>query len=469
MLPSDEEAGGVSNERKGLRGRIVSGAQWAIVASFTSAVLTIGENSLLARSLTAEQLGAYYLLFSVVSISATLGVLGLPPVAVRLVATALSNQSRGLDTLIQHIVRLVCVGLLVASLAGGAAVLFFKVGGEFTDGSLSQFVGIILWVFSVGLLRLYAELLRGFHDIRLASLFAKPVQSLFLVGYLCVGLFFLEEVTVVNVMWASALCSALALTLAAYAVRGKNKSQVPGQSDSCGTTYGGLLARSGPLVMNALVTQVLAQVVLWILSATDGDAAVAIYGVSVRLVALLALPLALVNSIVSPSIAELYSKQRTSDLQWMLGTTATAALLLVAPAFVVILVFPEFIIKIVFGVRYADTAANCARILAAGWLVSSIAGSSSLTLVMTGHEKARMWAGVAGGVTTMIVGMVLIPFWGPEGAAWATSSGLISLNLGTWYLSLRQVGVATNATFVGPQKIVQTVREVLKERRRKNK
>jgi hypothetical protein len=75
-----------------LRRRLLSGSAWASGGRIGGAMLGIVTNGLLARLLSPQELGAYFLALSIVSLGAVLGSMGLPKTVVRLVA-----ENMGLD------------------------------------------------------------------------------------------------------------------------------------------------------------------------------------------------------------------------------------------------------------------------------------------------------------------------------------------------------------------------------------
>src|SRR5918999_5247938 len=69
-----------------LRRRLVSGSAWASGGRIGGAMLGIVTNGLLARMLSPQEFGAYFLTLSIVSLGAVIGSLGLPKTVVRFVA-----------------------------------------------------------------------------------------------------------------------------------------------------------------------------------------------------------------------------------------------------------------------------------------------------------------------------------------------------------------------------------------------
>ena len=68
-------------------------------------------------------------------------------------------------------------------------------------------------------------------------------------------------------------------------------------------------------------------------------------------------------------------------------------------------------------------------ILCVGRLIHAAAGSVGLLLNMTGNERFTFISNVAGTGLNVVLNALLIPRWGVEGAALATTSTTILMNI----------------------------------------
>ena len=145
--------------------------------------------------------------------------------------------------------------------------------------------------------------------------------------------------------------------------------------------YGQILRVAWPLAVSNFVSIALVQTSFWVVAAFRPETEVAVYGAAWRLIALVVVPLLIVNTVVSPLVAESYAQGRTETLQMVLRSTATAA---GVPALVVLLGFILFggpILGIVFGDYYRQGA------LLLMTLVSS--ANSTSRLMSSDSEKKR--------------------------------------------------------------------------------
>ena len=216
---------------------------------------------LLARLLSPQDLGAYFLAMSVVITGATVGSLGINHVAVRFVA-----ESMGLNQYLRarHIVgKIVRIGVLGA-LAAAAIYLAF---GDFLGNSvfhvpaLASATGLLaLWIAMVALQGILADILRGFQDIRLATIFSGPTTG---IGngpatgmLLAVCLFVLwlvsSRVSLTTVVFLAAASAGLCALLASWFVADKVVS-LPQQGDKDVIETRQLLHVAWPLLLTSLV------------------------------------------------------------------------------------------------------------------------------------------------------------------------------------------------------------------------
>ena len=82
----------------------------------------------------------------------------------------------------------------------------------------------------------------------------------------------------------------------------------------------------------------------------------------------------------------------------------------------------------IFGPEFLP-AAPALAVLAIGQLVNAGSGSVGSLLTMTGHERDAAVGFGLSAVMNVALNVLLIPLWGPLGAAVATASSLIAWNV----------------------------------------
>ncbi len=160
-----------------LRSRLLSGGAWALSGRIVTALIGLATYALLSRLLARAELGFYWLAYSIVLFGGTVGTMGLNNAVVRLVAERLSlnatAQVRRLVKLVFGLGLFGALGIGVAYwLAGNAAVT--KIAKFPHDSAVGALISG--WILFTVLQQLVAETFRGFHEIRLATIFGGLSQ-----------------------------------------------------------------------------------------------------------------------------------------------------------------------------------------------------------------------------------------------------------------------------------------------------
>lgn len=420
----------------------LSGGVWAFGGRATGTILSVGINALLARLLSPDDLGTYFLAFSLVTALVLVAQVGSKQAMVRLVAAATGRgeggRARGAARAVMIVGTMGTIAVGVA-LGGGGAALVSSVFDA--PAFASAWVPLALWVAVVALYELANEGHRAVGDIRAAVLFSWVVGNVVVLVVLGVLFLFGARLDFRAAAWVSVAGGGTALTLAcswlARRFRKWRAEPVPLRS---------VLGISTPLLVTHLALFVIGQSGLWIMGILRPEEEVALYGAAFRLVTLVKMPLLIVNAVVPPFIAAHYARGETQTLETVLRTASTAAAM---PALVVLGMFAlsgGSVLGIVYGPAYAE-AASILGILSLGQAFVVWSGSADLTLMLTGHQ-------VPMALTTILSGSV-----GVGGAVWAgarwggvgvAGASLVAMGLQSFamvVLARRLVGVRTAASF----------------------
>jgi O-antigen/teichoic acid export membrane protein len=318
-----------------LRRRLLSGSTWALGGKIGAATIGIVTNGVLARLLTKQEFGVYFLAFSIISLGAVIGSLGLPKTVLRFVAENMTlGQPGRARRAIYTALGLGVLGALCISLA-----YLFIVGDLvsrylFHSSALVAIIGLTAgWMAISTMQEIMAETFRGFHDIRMATLFgglatggksAGLIMRIMLLACLALlGLMSGWHTDLRTVMLASIGSGAASSLLAALFLH-KRISSLGTQGMENPISAGDELRDAFPILLISLTSFILLSAAdLWILGIFRSDADVAVYGAAARLVALIAMPLLLTNLVLPPIIAEMYAQGRTAELEGTLRSFST--------------------------------------------------------------------------------------------------------------------------------------------------
>ncbi len=410
----------------------------------------LASNALLARLLTPQELGAYFLAYSIVALGAMVGSLGLAHAVVRFVAEGLGLDRPGR---VRRVIGLVLgVGMLGAL---GTGLLYLVYGGRFTEWvfdapALAAVTGLVAAWISVSIVQgILGEIFRGFHDVRLATILGGQVTGtvtgVMTVGMLAAALLlvwlFEGQASLATVVLL-AVCSGGATTLVAgWVLARKVAGLTPGekheeQKGSPRAVLGEVFSLAWPLRNGDI----------WVLGAFLSQDQVAVYGAAARLVAMVTMSLIIVNAIVPPLIAEMYAQGRKAELERALRAVAMVTGIPAFLAAMACILFPAPILGLVYGDFYRGGAVVLA-LLSAGQLMSVWTGSCGLALQMTGHQTTMMVASIATSAATLAVMFAVVGTYGILGVAMVRFLGVTVQSAIIWLMARYKTGMWTHAGF----------------------
>jgi O-antigen/teichoic acid export membrane protein len=441
-----------------IKHRLLSGGLWALSGKVLTAFTGLATYALLARLLSPQDLGVYFLALSIVLLGTAVGSLGLQQTVLRFVAESIGRNQPG--RVRRAVSTIYILGILGALAAGLAYLLFGDILVEklFASPALVGITGLVASFMVVMTLQgLLAETFRGFHDIRLATLFGGLVTSMLLSVFLAL-LWLLKGHSNLGTVMLLAVGSTLAsAAVAAWLLRSRISSLARDSAYVGMREFKEIVDVSWPLWVTNVIIFALAQVDLWIVGAFRSQEDVALYGAAVKLVLYVVIPLQLINFVVAPLIAELYAQGRKRELESTLRSTATLA---GVPAFIIVVSFVLLgrpILGLIFGGYYRD-AALILVLLSVGYLAAVWAGSCGVTLIMTGHQMVLMGISIMSGLFVIAGAMWAVQEHGAVGVASVAAAGQVFHNIAMLIGAKATTGMWTHAKFGSISKVLSVVR-----------
>ena len=438
-------------------GQLGSGFAWAAGARIGAYAAALLSGPLLARMLTPDELGDYFLATTVATVGAMLALMGLSGVALREVSSALGlGRPDGARAAIVATVGLACItgaataGLLLSPVGHLLAVDVLH--SERLD-DLRPLLAAWMVLFMAGILA--TNIWRGLGNVRLAvvlgdfgpkAAFAFGVAVLWLVSR-AVGL---ETVLWLWIGVSAVLVGAWTILLARRTSSFPAGRRMPGLS----------LAGAGiAILVTGIMWQALDQIDLVILANTAPHHDVALYGAAARISLLLAVPLILVEFVISPVVGALSARGEVDALQVVLRRGATIAMIPTALGAIVVLVGGRWILEGLYGSYYGQ-AWPVLAVLALGDLAFVLTGSCGLVLWMAGYQRLTAAVATVFGVATLGAAIVAAHAFGMLGLAITMVIGIVGQNGVLLVLARRRLGVWTH-TYLRPREIVGQVASVI--------
>ena len=415
--------------REMIRGSVVG-----LVVKVLAAVSLFAMNVVVTRYLGAAQAGLFFLGFTLVTIFATFGRLGLEQALVRFVATEFANRAFGcLHSVYSKAVfwTMIASAILTLGLWLGANLLnhwIFKL-----PGFAVVFKVMVLATPLMALFVLHAHALQGLKQVSKSMLVLSvflPVQLLLLVlifptdGALQLSYYFLfscaTTLVIGVVLW---------------------RRVVPKASDTDVFSSALLRQTCAPLWAVAILHQVIQWSSQLLLGSWGSSEDVAFLATAQRTAMLTSFILFAVNTIAAPKFAAMHAAGDAKGLHKMAIMSVRMMLVVALPAVGFILVFPEWLMSM-FGDEFV-AAAPALMVLAIGQFINIATGSVGYLLSMTGNEKKVRDNVIISGAISISLGVMLIPDYGVMGAAIAYACGVASQNLLGVYQVKQQLGFNT--------------------------
>jgi O-antigen/teichoic acid export membrane protein len=447
-----------------LRRRLLSGSTWALGGKIGAATIGIATTGVLTRLLTKQEVAVYLLAFSIISLGAVIGSLGLPKTVLRFVAESITlGQPGRARRAIYTALGLGVLGALCISLA-----YFFIVGDLvsrylFHSSALVAVIGLTAgWMAISTMQEIMAETFRGFHDIRMATLFgglatggksAGLIMRVMLLACLVLLLATVGHTDLRTVMLASVGAGAASSLLAALFLHNRISS-LGTQGMENPISVGDELRDAFPILIISLTSFILLSAAdLWILNYFGSKDEVAVYGVAARLVTFIAMPLLLTNLVLPPIIAEMYAQDRTAELE---GTLRSFSTLSGVPSLLVLILFMLLggpILGLVYGAKLFPPGSLAIHqgaivlvLLSAGKLAAVWAGSCGAVLQFTGHQRSMLRVNLLTSPLFIIGALLVVRDYGPIGIASMTAAVTVLQNAALVLVAKRKTGMWTHVS-----------------------
>jgi O-antigen/teichoic acid export membrane protein len=428
-----------------IRRRLVRGSRTVFIGMTAGTLLTLLVNAILARILAHDRLGAYFLVFSLVTFGTTISQIGLDRTVVRLISASLGTDRPGRAR------RAIFITFALGSVGAVTVALVLVLGvGDFLADRVYHsraIPGVItlaaLWIVVNALLSLAGETFRGFQRFWPATLFSGlAVDILLTIGF---GTLWIAGArpSLEQAVGVSAAASAVALAVAlVMLVRPVSALSGPGT-----VRTRNVVSISLPLLGTSVASFMLGTGVdLWVVGHFRPASDVALYGAASRLVFFVATPLIVVSQVVPPIVAELYARGERRQLEHALRNVSTITGIPAAVVLVAFFVAGDPIMRIVYGPGFA-AGATVLAILSVSRLVAVATGSSGTTLMMTGHQRTMFAITLFSGVSALTAEILVAPDYGITGVAVATSCAQVAQNLLQLGFARVHVGIWTHARF----------------------
>ena len=394
----------------------------------------------ITRVLNTAEVGFYFLCASLVTILSLVSQLGMNLAVVRLIAESLSNDKHK---------EAASVAILALQLVGKAVVIISCLGmlyaiirptEIFVGLSLDKYLLLLLvfWFSSQTMLGIISECLRGYHDVRAATFYGVTLPALMSFAAMFVLWSLTGTSTIDTVL--SLLTGSIILSTILGATRLRKKMW-----PECGAAradLSGLVSVAWPMWSTNITLLLLTQADIWIIGIFLTVHDVAVYGAATRLIMAVSVSLMILNSVVSPVIADMFSRQQHAKLEKTLRTGTTLAAIPSAVVMIVFYLAGGRLLELLYGPFYSN-GYMILVVLGIGQLFNVISGPCGMVLLMTGHQRTMMVISLVTSVPAIVASVYAAIHTGVLGVAAVFSGALIIQNVLMMHFARKYTGINT--------------------------
>ncbi len=384
---------------------------------------------LIARFYTPEDYGLFNLFFTVLSIFAGIGLLGLGAGISRFIGYYKGSGEK-------HNIKAVEVwGLLIGAVSGisfGILLFFiapwisplFSEKNVFVDYIRIAAVTLPFYV----ILSLLISVFRGHQRTKERILFYDLGRNVFfLIFSLIAGILAFPFIGVIWSMFAATALMSLSF-FAYYLKKQKSLLKNVGSFSFAPSIGKKILLFSLPLVLVGIMYQVMGWADTLMIGYFLTESSVGFYNVARPLSTFISTGLVITIFIYSPLVAGLYAQKKFKENDIIFTVLTKWICFLTLPLAMVLFFYSNEVISRSFGVEYIQAAIPL-QILAVAYFVNNFMGPNGSTLTAYGKTKFLMYTTSLAAGLNIIMNIILIPIYGIIGAAIATGVSLILINI----------------------------------------
>jgi O-antigen/teichoic acid export membrane protein len=390
-----------------------------------------GLHLLIAARLPVAEVGAFYIVFSVMTLAAGFGRLGVDRALTREVAGSLGRESPNTARKAikrAFLVTLLQTGAIVALLAMAAAPLAIRVLQK--PGLAVPLVLGALTILPQNISTTAAGALAGLGRVATSQMIYSWLwPALFCVAALAMPLDVQRTLLLIGVSLLINAAVGMSLML---------KAVPPRESESLALSVGPFFGVGISFFSLELVQLSIAAAPSFVLGMYAATTTVGLYALAWRIVLILNIAVSAMAAIASPQFARAAALGRSDDLTRVAAQTIGLTLALSGIPIVLLAAKPVFFLDL-FGKGYAP-AAGLLRILLAGQTVLVLATAVPELLGMTGCARTLTRINVTSLVILLLCLGVLTPRYGSLGAAVATSATMAVNGIAVSIAAKRRLG-----------------------------
>lgn len=430
-----------------IKHKILSGGYWVLGCKFVSLFVGLAINSILARLLPPDELGVYFLIFSMVNFLILFSMLGMSRSIVRVTSEAVALELPGrARNAIKYVIQFCTISSLFIAFFLHSDTGLYLVSAFFKLDSLNQVIFFpAVWIVLLTLQRVIVESFRGLNEIKFASIYNGPISRIIIA--IVLGIYYLKfhhaninlALTIIIIANLINIIFACIFLLKSISMLGDNTE---------GTiSYTDLIKTSWPLYFTTILLSGFQQSHIWILNYFSIKDSVAVFGAVSHIANLIIASFSVARLVISPIVGRLYVKKKYEDVEKILRTTATVVAVPSIILLLIIIFLSESLLFYLYGTNYSS-GSIALRILAIAYLINLLTGTPGVLLVMASKEKFLLMSSVLSGLTGIYLSLTLVETMDYVGVAIGVAVTIVFQNMMMAIYCIRKMSINT---FINPQ------------------
>ncbi|EHP86158.1 flippase [Methanotorris formicicus] len=370
--------------------------------------------TIIARHFSTEEYGVFNLALTILSIALVITTLGIPNSLPREIAFYKEKES-------SRVKELISTALIIVALNSLAIMMFLIFGSGFiaqvfNEERLAYALKIMAFALPFSaLIGVIISTIQGFGRVREKVYFQNVVYPTVFLVLVVAGVFLRLSFT--YVFFAYVVAQALTLLNLTFNIW---KIKLFEFGISLNLKLGKELIRfSTPLLFTGILGFLMGWTDTLMLGYYKSSDVVGLYNSASPIAKLIPIFLTSAGFIYVPIASSLYAQGKIREMGKIYQILTKWIFLLTLPIFSVMFLFPEATISFFFGAKYVE-ANQALRILALSFMFHTFLGLNGWSLIIIRENNFIMLATFASVVLNIIIGIMLIPSYGMNGAAVAT-------------------------------------------------
>lgn len=442
---------------KKIKNRMDFAFSFGLISKIGTAIIGILTLGLLTRVLSIPEAAIFFLFLQVTKFLSVFLTFGYKNVIQKKIGILYKDRKKDL---IKNLIKKINILVLVKSITIFIVFIFFwpQLNINFFNGHFSFYYAAI--IFCVGFFRAIELLLSAYYrskrDYFSGTILLGLPRDILILFYILFSSVF-QELTLYKIINTYLITSLIIISYFTLKIISSGKLQEKTRVHFIeGGGYSDLFFLALPMNIYLLANIVYTTCDLWVIRYFLLDIDVALYGAATKLVALLILPLAIINYVIPSVIASSYKRGEMEILELVSRGSAFIVSLAAALIFLFFVFFDQKILEIIFGDGYKGSSIYL-NILVFGYFMSAFCGSPGVILQMTGSHNILTIITVLIAIINVSFNIIFIKYYGAIGVAVITSFSLFLNNLITAIIVYRRLKILT-IPFISTYKI----REFLK-------